>query len=267
MTDFILLFDQKGKTKNPAGLLPMRKSDPPTNDAPGKACILVLFGDRVYVIVLRSSRQPPIITVGHPRTIEPPCAVGSPIRAAGFPPIITVADPWMIESGGPTQTQESPTTAAGMPPINTVDAPGPMTGPPTWGIGGVPGVCMGQVCISVILAAIAIVQSIYPGLAHSAAGWSEVKNQAGAFPPACMESPQTKVTKSSPLTNRPSPSSSQALGTVCGNASPLISRDNCQKCLPCSQENRFWIPSTNRTRWEGNSGVPIHHGEIQSQKN
>jgi len=56
-------------------------------------------------------------------------------------------------SGGPTHTQLSPTTAAGKPPIRTVGAPGPTTGPPTWGIGGTPGVCIGQVCKSVILAA------------------------------------------------------------------------------------------------------------------
>ncbi len=95
-----------------------------------------------------------INTVGQPITIVPPCAVVSPIRAAGFPPIITVAEPFTIASGGPTQTQLSPTTAAGNPPISTVGAPGPTTGPPTCGIGdGNAGVCIGQVCISVILAA------------------------------------------------------------------------------------------------------------------
>lgn len=148
------------------------------------------------------SCQPPIITVGHPKTIEPPWAVESPIRAAGIPPIITDEDPMMMESGGPTQTQESPTTAAGMPPISTVATPGPITGPPTCGIGGVPGVCMGQVCISVTLAAMGIVQSIYPDLALPAIR-SEVKNQASAFSPAFMESPMIKVTKSSSLTKSP----------------------------------------------------------------
>lgn len=50
--------------------------------------------------------------------------------------------------------QLSPITAAGSLPIITVGAPGPTTGPPTWGIGeGNAGVCIGQVCISVILAA------------------------------------------------------------------------------------------------------------------
>lgn len=87
-------------------------------------------------------------------TMEPPWAVVSPIRAAGLPQIITVAEPLTIESGGPTQTQESPITAAGILPIITVGAPGPMTGPPTWGMGeGKAGVCIGQVCISVNLAA------------------------------------------------------------------------------------------------------------------
>jgi hypothetical protein len=56
-------------------------------------------------------------------------------------------------SGGPIQTHISPITAAGIFPINTVGAPGPVIGPPTWGIGTIPGVCMGQVCISVTLAA------------------------------------------------------------------------------------------------------------------
>jgi hypothetical protein len=75
------------------------------------------------------------------------------MRAAGFPPIITVAEPLTIVSGGPTQTHTSPITAAGIFPINTVATPGPIIGPPTCGIGGIPGVCIGHVCISVILAA------------------------------------------------------------------------------------------------------------------
>ena len=59
-----------------------------------------------------------------------------------------------MASGGPTQVQRSPTTAAGMPPMRTVGTPGPTTGPPTWGMGeGKAGVCMGQVCMSVSLAA------------------------------------------------------------------------------------------------------------------
>jgi len=92
--------------------------------------------------------------VGHPKTIDPPCAVVSPIRAAGLPQIITVEDPLMIESGGPTQTQLSPITAAGILPINTVGAPGPIIGPPTCGMGdGNAGVCIGHICMSVILAA------------------------------------------------------------------------------------------------------------------
>src|SRR5690606_37898641 len=68
-------------------------------------------------------------------------------------PIMTVALPLTMESGGPTQTQRLPTLAAGVPPIITVGAPGPVIGPPTWGIGGVPGVCIGQVCMSVRRAA------------------------------------------------------------------------------------------------------------------
>lgn len=95
-----------------------------------------------------------------PSTIEPPCAVVSPIRAAGEPPIVTVAEPLIIESGGPTQTQLSPMTAAGILPIMTVGLPGPITGPPTCGIGGKPGVTIGHVCISVNLAAGGIVNSL-----------------------------------------------------------------------------------------------------------
>ena len=76
------------------------------------------------------------------------------MRAAGFPPINTVDDPFIMVSGGPTHTHMSPTTAAGSFPIKTVATPGPITGPPTCGIGeGKAGVCIGQVCISVILAA------------------------------------------------------------------------------------------------------------------
>jgi len=85
--------------------------------------------------------------------MDPPCAVLSPIRAAGLPQMSTVADPIIMESGGPTQTALSPNTAAGNLPIRTVGAPGPIIGPPTWGIGGTPGVTIGQTCISVILAA------------------------------------------------------------------------------------------------------------------
>ena len=47
--------------------------------------------------------------------------------------------------------QLSPIIEAGILPINTVGAPGPIIGPPTWGIGGTAGVCMGHVCMSVSL--------------------------------------------------------------------------------------------------------------------
>jgi hypothetical protein len=55
----------------------------------------------------------PIITVGNPITITPPCAVGSPIRAAIKFSIITVGDPMAMVSGGPTQVHISVTRAAG----------------------------------------------------------------------------------------------------------------------------------------------------------
>src|SRR5688572_3356010 len=96
---------------------------------------------------------PPIITVKHPNTIDPPWAHVSPILAAGLPPISTVADPITILSGGPTQVHISPITAAGSFPINTVGTPGPVTGPPTCGTGGNPGVTIGHTCISVSRAA------------------------------------------------------------------------------------------------------------------
>jgi len=106
-----------------------------------------------HFIIGRLMFHPPIRTAGNPVTMLPPCAVLSPIRAAGLPPIITVTEPLTIASGGPVQVQVSPTTAAGNPPISTFGTPGPVTGPPTWGIGGTAGVCIGQVCISVNLAA------------------------------------------------------------------------------------------------------------------
>jgi hypothetical protein len=83
----------------------------------------------------------------------PPCAVVSPIRAAGNLPISTVADPFTITSGGPTQTNVSLTLAAGSFPMRTVGQPGPTTGPPTCGMGGTPGVTIGHSCISVKRAA------------------------------------------------------------------------------------------------------------------
>ena len=57
------------------------------------------------------------MTVGIPTTMEPPWAVGSPMRAAGVPQMRTVMEPMTMESGGPTQTQMEPTQAAGIPPM------------------------------------------------------------------------------------------------------------------------------------------------------
>ena len=39
--------------------------------------------------------------------MEPPCAVMSPMRAAGSPPIITVTDPFAMTSGGPAHVHMS----------------------------------------------------------------------------------------------------------------------------------------------------------------
>jgi len=84
--------------------------------------------------------------------------VESPILAAGFLPIKTDFEPLIIVSGGePTQTQEELSVAAGNFPISTEETPF-VIGPPTCGTGGVPGVCIGQTCISVTLAA----GGIYP---------------------------------------------------------------------------------------------------------
>ncbi len=85
--------------------------------------------------------------------MEPPWAVESPILAAGILPIITLLDPFAIESGGPTHIHILPTVAAGIPPISTVGTPGGAIGPPTCGIGGTAGDCIGHVCISPTLAA------------------------------------------------------------------------------------------------------------------
>ena len=87
--------------------------------------------------------------------MTPPCPVLSPTRAAGLKPIITLLEPLTIGSEGPTGAHKhmSLTRAAGMKPINTVGSPGVVIGPPTCGIGGVPGITMGQVCMSVIRAA------------------------------------------------------------------------------------------------------------------
>ena len=103
------------------------------------------------------TNYPPICTVGIPPTITPPCAVKSPCRAAGRPPMKTVDEPMTITSGGPAQTHKSPITAAGRLPIKTVGTPGPVTGPPTCGLG----VANGQVCISVIRAADAIMFNLF----------------------------------------------------------------------------------------------------------
>jgi len=106
---------------------------------------------------LLTNHHGPIITVGQPTTITPPCAVGSPIRAAIRFPIKTVGDPFAMVSGGPTHTHMSVARAAGWPAIRTVGHPSGRMGPPTCGMGGVPGVTIGHVCISPIRAAGGIV--------------------------------------------------------------------------------------------------------------
>lgn len=80
----------------------------------------------------------------------PPCAVESPIRAAGLPPMSTVEEPAAMVSGGPAQVHMSPAQAAGKPPIKTVGVSGGKMGPPTCGDGPLN---IGQTCMSDTLAA------------------------------------------------------------------------------------------------------------------
>jgi len=81
--------------------------------------------------------------------MTPPCAVMSPMRAAGIPPTSTVKEPLTITSGGPVHIAMSVTRACGRPPVSTVHMP-VMIGPPTW---GTTPVTIGQVCMSVMRAA------------------------------------------------------------------------------------------------------------------
>ena len=113
-------------------------------------------GSSIPFLKMNLAYHPPILTVAQPKIIDPPWAVESPIRAAGFPPIFTVADPMIILSGGPAQTHWSPTHAAGKPPIRTVAQPGGNTGPPTCGTGPLN---IGQTCISETRAAKGIIKA------------------------------------------------------------------------------------------------------------
>ncbi len=79
----------------------------------------------------------------------PPWAVMSPMRAAGRFMMSTVKLPRAMTSGGPTHMHMSVTRAAGSMPTSTVTAQGGRTGPPTCGMGGTPGVTIGQTCMSV----------------------------------------------------------------------------------------------------------------------
>jgi hypothetical protein len=56
----------------------------------------------------------PMVTVGQPATMTPPCVVESPMRAAGLLPMSTVGSPFLTASGGPTQMSLSPSRAAGI---------------------------------------------------------------------------------------------------------------------------------------------------------
>src|ERR1035437_4439698 len=76
----------------------------------------------------------------------PACA---PLPAS---PLITGMQPRMMLEGGPTHTAMSPMRAAGFLPMKTPVLPSVM-GPPTCGMGGVPGVIMGHTCMSPNVAA------------------------------------------------------------------------------------------------------------------
>jgi len=75
------------------------------------------------------------------------------MRAAGLLDSSTVIEPLAMVSGGPTQTHMLVAVAEGMAQMRTVGAPGITMGPPTCGMGGTPGVIMGQTCMSVMRAA------------------------------------------------------------------------------------------------------------------
>jgi hypothetical protein len=106
------------------------------------------------------------MTLGLPTTMTPPWTVGSPRRAAIMFPIRTVGEPIAMESVGPTQRAMSLTRAAGSMLISTVGSQGGRIGPPTCGIGGVPGVTMGHVCMSVNRAAGGIGFTVYFNLVN-----------------------------------------------------------------------------------------------------
>lgn len=75
------------------------------------------------------------------------------MRAAGLRLTSTVADPLMMVAGGPTHCEMSDTMACGISPVITFGEQGPIMGPPTWGIGGVPGVTIGHIVMSLKRAA------------------------------------------------------------------------------------------------------------------
>lgn len=77
------------------------------------------------------SRQSPMMTVVHPAMMTPPCAVGSPNRAAAFPWIRTEEDPATIAWAGPNaHVQTLPCVAAGAYAMSTEDAPPEVIVPP-----------------------------------------------------------------------------------------------------------------------------------------
>jgi len=123
---------------------------------PSLRALRSLVGDRPRRRVKRRgvTSQPPMITVGKPVEIIPPCMVKSPMRAAGRLPTRTVMLPLTIMLGGmgTAHKQASVTRACGMLPVMTVGMPVMMM-PPTCGIGmglGGIGVASGQTCMSVM---------------------------------------------------------------------------------------------------------------------
>jgi hypothetical protein len=173
-------------------------------------------------------------------TIEPPCAVISPMRAAGSLLIITVSDPFTIVSGGPTQVAMSVTRAAGILPIRTVTAQGGRIGPPTCGIGGTPGVTIGQTCISPTRAAGIPMMRLLYAVAPAREDLLQYRSQAGSAPTlgydisGCLPS----APRDSPPTGLVSwwPAMSQLLSRF---SNRLFSRQESQTGMAPSPRGRF----------------------------
>src|SRR5690606_40786310 len=112
----------------------------------------VIFGNGILlrgIVIEGITVALPIITVGSPTVITPPCAVKSPWQTTGTPLKKTFGAPCTITSGGPTHVHMSPINAAGLLLTKIFGDPGPVIGPPTCGV--LPE-HIGQTCILPIVA-------------------------------------------------------------------------------------------------------------------